>query len=453
MSKNQALVLQERLIFDCLETKSAIFMRILISMVIIGFCLIWEVKVALGSVKNIVEYKITSPTVVRIGEHLLKLTPHEIKSDLFVTKIRVEEMPKSGSFVHQVVVKKKGLVVETVLLAENENYLFLSKGKPTNISPTKEFNWSYHTFGDVVVQNRRTRVKKIEISSVEKVNTLLDRNLKKPLLFASALMFILTLAAYFSPKFVKEDLNMIQPKMNQYTRVIYDSKSTAKSKARAKQMTEKISNHVEKKTSKGSQPTTNNNKNQPKRAVVEVSKKLQKSGLSQLIGKISKRSITNSIKIVSKGVSADKKSGRAVASVPSVSQIYSKDKNNSKNFKLNVVSTKGKGGGDQDYKDSGSLTSSNVGSADVGLIEEEAEVRGGLEKEVIARYIQSQIGQVRYCYERQLSANPDLYGKITLKFTIGSSGEIVGKSIGASTLKKRYGRGMYTAKSGGMEVS
>jgi hypothetical protein len=49
---------------------------------------------------------------------------------------------------------------------------------------------------------------------------------------------------------------------------------------------------------------------------------------------------------------------------------------------------------------------------------------GGLEKEVIARIIQRHWAQVKYCYEKELSKNPNLYGKVVVQFTIGASGKV-----------------------------
>jgi TonB family protein len=102
--------------------------------------------------------------------------------------------------------------------------------------------------------------------------------------------------------------------------------------------------------------------------------------------------------------------------------------------KIAGVGTLGKGGGSSAYKGAGSLARGTVGTADVGIIDEESEVEGGLDKEVIARVIQGQLGQIRYCYERQLSANPDLYGKVLVKFTIGAQGSVVAQTIGTSSL-------------------
>jgi hypothetical protein len=49
---------------------------------------------------------------------------------------------------------------------------------------------------------------------------------------------------------------------------------------------------------------------------------------------------------------------------------------------------------------------------------------GGLEKEVIARIIQRHWAQIKYCYEKELTKNPNLYGKVVIQFTIGATGKV-----------------------------
>ncbi len=83
----------------------------------------------------------------------------------------------------------------------------------------------------------------------------------------------------------------------------------------------------------------------------------------------------------------------------------------------------------------GGLAVGAAGTASVGVLEEETEIEGGLDKDVIARVIQSQLGEIRYCYERQLSAEPDLYGKVILRFSIDANGAVDSQKIGLSTLK------------------
>lgn len=49
---------------------------------------------------------------------------------------------------------------------------------------------------------------------------------------------------------------------------------------------------------------------------------------------------------------------------------------------------------------------------------------GGLDKDVVARVIKRYWAQIKYCYEKELSKNPNLYGKIAVKFTISGNGSV-----------------------------
>ncbi|MCX7978607.1 MAG: AgmX/PglI C-terminal domain-containing protein, partial [Bdellovibrionaceae bacterium] len=95
------------------------------------------------------------------------------------------------------------------------------------------------------------------------------------------------------------------------------------------------------------------------------------------------------------------------------------------------------GGGSGKISGLGGLAAGRTGQGGVGLIEDETEVVGGLDREVIAEVIRSKLGQILYCYERQLSANPDLYGKVSVKFTIGPSGQVESQFINDTTLKDK----------------
>src|SRR5690606_35732929 len=82
------------------------------------------------------------------------------------------------------------------------------------------------------------------------------------------------------------------------------------------------------------------------------------------------------------------------------------------------------------------LSGGNVGQSGVNLLEDESEVAGGLDKEVIADFIRRHIGHILYCYERSLSANPNLFGKVSVRFVIGATGQVETQKIGESTLKE-----------------
>lgn len=170
--------------------------------------------------------------------------------------------------------------------------------------------------------------------------------------------------------------------------------------------------------------------NKPKSATAALSI----GRVSQLIGKVSSRSSKSSVLLVGKGVAAGStETGAALAAIGKLNRKGS-DWGTSTQGSQVQVSTGGLGGG-KSTSGMGTLSAGSTGQANVGLIEDETEVSGGLDKEVIAQYIKSQLGQILYCYERQLSANPNLYGKVSVKFTIGATGGIETQTISDTTLK------------------
>jgi TonB family protein len=51
-------------------------------------------------------------------------------------------------------------------------------------------------------------------------------------------------------------------------------------------------------------------------------------------------------------------------------------------------------------------------------------VVGGLSREVINRVIQKHYNEIKYCYEKELSKDPNLYGKVTVLFLIEGTGRV-----------------------------
>ncbi len=66
-----------------------------------------------------------------------------------------------------------------------------------------------------------------------------------------------------------------------------------------------------------------------------------------------------------------------------------------------------------------------------------AEVRGSLDKEIIRRIIRRHINEVKYCYQKELQANPDLYGRIIIQFTIAATGQVMASVVQKSTMKNK----------------
>jgi TonB family protein len=50
---------------------------------------------------------------------------------------------------------------------------------------------------------------------------------------------------------------------------------------------------------------------------------------------------------------------------------------------------------------------------------------GGLDREIVKRYIRKQIDAISYCYEKQLVANAELGGTITVEFVISAGGSVI----------------------------
>jgi TonB family protein len=66
-----------------------------------------------------------------------------------------------------------------------------------------------------------------------------------------------------------------------------------------------------------------------------------------------------------------------------------------------------------------------------------ASVTGSLDKELIRRIIRRHINEVRYCYEKELGSQPKLAGKVELRFTIETDGQVVTAQVASSTLGHR----------------
>lgn len=66
-----------------------------------------------------------------------------------------------------------------------------------------------------------------------------------------------------------------------------------------------------------------------------------------------------------------------------------------------------------------------------------ADVRGSLSKEVIRRVIQRHINEVKFCYEQELNARPDLEGRVTVRFIISPTGGVQNALVQESTLSNQ----------------
>lgn len=67
-------------------------------------------------------------------------------------------------------------------------------------------------------------------------------------------------------------------------------------------------------------------------------------------------------------------------------------------------------------------------------IDDEAEVQGGLDRDQIIAVINRNKGQIIYCYEKGLQAQPSIGGRVSVDFVIGPSGRITTAKVAQSSL-------------------
>jgi TonB family protein len=100
---------------------------------------------------------------------------------------------------------------------------------------------------------------------------------------------------------------------------------------------------------------------------------------------------------------------------------------------IGAIGTKGRGGGTSNYG-SGAGVLGGKQSVDVGITTSEPMVMGSLDKELIRKVIRDHMGQIRFCYESQLSKFPKLSGKVAIKFVINADGKVVTSNVAQSTM-------------------
>lgn len=174
-----------------------------------------------------------------------------------------------------------------------------------------------------------------------------------------------------------------------------------------------------------------------------ASAKNSKQIIGAIFSKIQSRSLQKVLKNVS--LTASSKNIVAGAVIKNINQ-FSKNipdgkqlaaLGNSQNKGLGTIGVNTISNGSGAIAGLGKMDHGDVGNAQIGLVAEESQVQGGLDREVISKYIQSMLGPILYCYERQLSANPSLFGKVAVKFSIKADGFVDHSEISETTLRSQ----------------
>lgn len=100
---------------------------------------------------------------------------------------------------------------------------------------------------------------------------------------------------------------------------------------------------------------------------------------------------------------------------------------------LGGLGTKGRGSGASGYG-SGGGNFGTKGEGGIGTVGGDPIILGALDKSLIDAVIKRNMAQIRYCYQRELTKNPSLGGKITVKFVIAKDGTVSSATTKTSTM-------------------
>jgi len=92
------------------------------------------------------------------------------------------------------------------------------------------------------------------------------------------------------------------------------------------------------------------------------------------------------------------------------------------------ISTRSRGKNGESWEATGGDVGSKV-DHDITVADDPPNVQGALDGEIIRRIVRSHIDQVRYCYERSLTLNPGLQGKVAVRWIIGPDGAVLSAAI------------------------
>ena len=337
----------------------------------------------------------------------------------------------------------QGNFIRSDVVEMNEKFK-LNECSPTIQVPVqKSTSWIKQSFENYVVQQRTVSLEDAAPLAKMGKNDFIDEESKKPLVIALSMALVIGLVFLLVPKKQQEIVAVI-PKEPQKMIVKIDQLKNRKQAEKKAQIIEE----TQKKTAGGGGK------------VGGLLKSFSAGRISNLVGKVSAGAIASKNVIVQQGVVAGSgPSGRALSAIGKETGSNKDWGNDSKGTGIGV-STVGKGGG-RSLAGLGGLAADKTGMGGVGLIEDEGEVSGGLDRDIIAEYIKKQIGHILACYERQLSSRKDLGGKVSVKFTISGQGAVETQNITESTMKdatvegcilNRVAKWTFPAPNGGTKV-
>lgn len=382
------------------------------------------------------ETAVTDLAKVEIGGHRLQLFSRDREENLF------EDETAEGQLAHhQIVIRSRaGRILSTHVLKAGETFVWNDGEVEQKFVSPSSGNWQKTEVGSRTIQQRLVSAQEIE--QAEKLT--IDRELGRSIML-SAIFFLFMVGGVVTLTWNSKGKPAEVVLDKKSTDIIFNAKAVKKKRIEAQKVQQVAkgksggtTESAQVKTAKSSMPEESTAPKISAKATQALTS-IRNAGLSNLIGKIAKRANKQGVMVAAVGVSADNaNAGRALFSqgTSTVGGGGSAAKEGA-SYKLGGIATRGKAGGVGDFKNGTGLAGGSVGSGNVMALmdDEETSIEGGLDRDAIAEVIKRNLGQIRYCYERQLSSNPDLYGKVLVNFVIGADGSLGAQKIGNTTLK------------------
>jgi outer membrane biosynthesis protein TonB len=399
------------------------------------------------------EICLDQPSEIRMGTTTLHIKPLPGRDALFS---RLEgEVSEAGTNRHPFqlfTVYSGSTLLETRIIPVHKT--FISKFDPTKTKfhPEKVEGWKRVEVGHLEVSQRTVFLTDVEALKHMSAKQLIDEDGRKSMAFTFGAALLLALLFMFSPK-----QNVLDEALTPPPIPVREVKIDPPKKKKQAQSAPKEEAKPQKSQQAAAAPKNNGGGSSKAASMI---KSLSMGRISQLVGKVSAAAARSANVVVTSGVAAGSApTGRALAALGGINKSGKDWSSEGKGTGI-TISTNGKAGG-QGTAGMGTMANGKTGSGGVGLLEDEGEIVGGLDREVIAAYIRSKLGEILYCYERQLSASPDLFGKVGVKFTISGNGGVETQRIGDTTLKnatvegcilQRVARWKFPAPEGGTKV-
>jgi hypothetical protein len=98
------------------------------------------------------------------------------------------------------------------------------------------------------------------------------------------------------------------------------------------------------------------------------------------------------------------------------------------------IGTRGRGSGETGYG-TGEGGLGKKSDRDISITTGTPVILGSLDPEIIRRIVREHAGQIRYCYESELTRTPGIYGKIVMKWVINGEGRVMQATPAESQMK------------------